>query len=124
MPRTTRLRISCDARYPALAFLIIEVLQALLPDNRVSVVPRSANCFDVSCHSNHWVSLLGWSGGSKMTQRVSVPAWIAGDVREMMQSLGFRPRVYEIPNGVRHIHRVRLARDVDRLLALVNPIKS
>ncbi len=76
--RATKLRITCDARYPKLADKIKEALQRLLPYNKVSVVQKRGNCFDIVCHSNHWEFLLGWrvGKGSKIEQEVTVPAWI------------------------------------------------
>ncbi len=76
--RATRLRITCDKKYPLLLRRIISSLQELLPDNKVSVVDRKENCADVSVFSNHLENLLGWQAnkGSKFIQRVSIPNWI------------------------------------------------
>jgi hypothetical protein len=76
--RATRLRITCDAKYPLLAQNIILALEELLPYNKVSVVPKRKNCFDISCYSKHWEVLLGWfpGRGSKIDQQVFVPNWI------------------------------------------------
>lgn len=76
--RAIRLRISCDAKYPELAAKIRQALNELLPHNRVSTVPKTSRCFDISCHSKHWETLLGWhvGYGSKIDQQVCVPGWI------------------------------------------------
>lgn len=76
--RATRLRITCDAKYPNLASRMKRALEELLPQNRVSIVSRSPRWFDLSCYSNHWETLLGWEvgKGSKYAQRVRVPEWI------------------------------------------------
>ncbi len=76
--RTVRLRITCDIRYPRLIKKIRRSVQALLPNNKVSIVRRPENCVDISCYSNHWEGILGWRAGrgSKIDQKVSVPSWI------------------------------------------------
>ncbi len=144
-----RLRISCDTKYPQLITKIRRSIQALLPNNTVSIVRRGGNCLDISCYSNHWERILGWRAdrGSKVAQNVSVPAWIKGnnqykvqclrglletdgsiyvdrgypmvmfvsviltlarDVHEMIRSLDFASRLYEIgrkefPGGAQSI---------------------
>lgn len=52
-----------------------------MPDNKVSIVPKKESCIDISCYSNKWENLLGWTatGGSKFTQKTSVPDWIKSD---------------------------------------------
>ena len=76
--RSTRLRITCDTRYPKLITKIRRSIRALLPNNKVSIVRKDGNCIDISCYSNHWERILGWraGGGSKIVQHVSVPSWI------------------------------------------------
>ena|SRR3989344_4025049 len=79
--RTTRLRVTCDKKYPFLYKKIITSLESLLPDNKVGIVDRDINCLDVSIYSNYLEDLLGWKakGGSKFLQKVSVPNWIKGN---------------------------------------------
>jgi hypothetical protein len=74
----TRLRVTCDARYPRLARKIARAVRTLLPRNRVAFVTKRSRCYDVSCYSNHWETLLGWrvGHGTKISQRVSIPARI------------------------------------------------
>jgi hypothetical protein len=76
--RATRLRITCDLKYPDLIQKIQTSLATLLPGNKVSIVRRSGNCLDISCYSNKWENLLGWytNKGSKLIQNVSIPNWI------------------------------------------------
>jgi hypothetical protein len=76
--RATRLRITCDTKYPALIAKIRSALQRLLPSNRVSVVRGKGNYVNVSVYSNALEPLLGWraAGGSKRSQGVRVPEWI------------------------------------------------
>jgi len=76
--RATRLRITCDTKYPALIAKIQSALQRLLPRNKVSLVRGNGNYVNVSVYSNLLEPLLGWraAGGSKRSQCVRVPAWI------------------------------------------------
>ena len=76
--RATRLRITCDKKYPLLTKRITKSLQSFLPENKVSVADRRENCLDVSVYSNHLESILGWKTkkGSKFNQKVSIPQWI------------------------------------------------
>lgn len=75
--RATRLRITCDKKYPLLIERIVKSLQKILPENKVSLIDRES-CFDVSCYSNQFEDFLGWkvSKGSKEKQNVRVPKWI------------------------------------------------
>ena len=75
--RATRLRITCDKKYPILIEKIKTSLYQLLPQNKVSVIERKG-CVDISVYSNHLEKILGWQsqGGSKFIQNVSVPSWI------------------------------------------------
>lgn len=56
----------------------MQAIQEVMPNNKVSVVPKKESCIDISCYSNKWENLLGWTaaGGSKFNQKVSVPDWI------------------------------------------------
>lgn len=76
--RATRLRITCDLKYPKLIQKIQTSIAALLPKNKVSIVKRHENCLDISCYSNKWENLLGWHAnkGSKLIQHISIPNWI------------------------------------------------
>jgi hypothetical protein len=79
-PRAVRLRITCDKKYPKLINRIAKSLKRLLPENRIQIVDR--NTFvDVSIHSNHLESLLGWKAnkGPKFIQKVRIPDWIKID---------------------------------------------
>lgn len=77
--RTTRLRISCDTKYPLLIKRISESLRLLFPQNKVNTIKKRGNCVDVYTYSNHLENLLGWKAknGSKDQQKVSVPDWIS-----------------------------------------------
>lgn len=76
--KTTRLRITCDKKYPVLYKKIFDSLASLLPDNKVNIIDRDESCLDISVYSNQLESLLGWKakGGPKFLQKVSIPNWI------------------------------------------------
>jgi len=76
--RAVRLRITCDNKYPLLKQKIINNLESLLPDNKVSTIKRKGNCCDISVFSNHLEKVLGWKAkkGSKFSQKVTIPNWI------------------------------------------------
>ncbi len=79
--RATRLRITCDNKYPLLIERIKESLKLEFPDNKVSTVHRKQNCIDISCYSNKLENILGWKAksGSKYNQKITVPKWVKTD---------------------------------------------
>jgi len=78
--RATRLRITCDAKYPRIAAEIIRNLRFLLPDNKVSIIraPKHSTYFNISVYSNKLHKLIPWrvGKGTKLQQRIRVPKWI------------------------------------------------
>ena len=76
--RATRLRISCDNKYPKLIGKISSALSELFKDNIVSQYHRKDNCTDVYVYSNKLENILGWTAtdGSKYMQNVRVPSWV------------------------------------------------
>lgn len=76
--RATRLRITCDTKYPTMIQEITNTLEALFPNNKVSHVVRNDNCIDISVYSNMLNACMPWKvgGGSKSDQHAHVPAWI------------------------------------------------
>ncbi len=87
--RATRLRITCDAKYPKIAKEIKQALEAVFPTNKVSVVPRADTYFDLSVYSNKLNSLVPWKVGKgpKKKQRASVPNWIYSHSKYMKACL-------------------------------------
>jgi hypothetical protein len=87
--RATRLRISCDKKYPNLIAKIASVLQKLMPKNKIGIVKRKDNCIDISCYSNQWEDLLGWKAGagSKETQKITIPVWIKNNKKYSISCL-------------------------------------
>lgn len=76
--RAVRLRVTCDKKYPNLIKEIRNAIQVVMPNNKVSLVNRKDNAIDVSCYSNKWPNILGWTPGKgpKHNQNISIPAWI------------------------------------------------
>jgi DNA-binding transcriptional regulator WhiA len=89
--RATRLRITCDARYPAMAETMAQSLSTLFPDNRVSIVrtPRKDTYFNISVYSNLLDKWMPWKvgNGSKFEQNAHVPLWIKQDTECARQCL-------------------------------------
>ena len=57
--KTTRLRISCDTKYPFLLNKIYNSLQLLLPSNKVNVIKKQLHCSDIYVYSNLLEKLFG-----------------------------------------------------------------
>lgn len=77
--RATRLRITCDSNYPALAKEIQKSLSELFPNNKVSSSPGpKESYFNISVYSNKLNELIPWEvgKGSKFEQCARVPDWI------------------------------------------------
>ena len=81
--RAIRLRISCFSGYPKLGREIIETIEFLLPQNKVSTVKRQGRCFDISVYSNKLAEWMPWKvgEGSKIEQNAHVPNWILVDTK-------------------------------------------
>lgn len=76
--RATRLRITCDKKYPLLIKKISDSLKLLLPQNKVGIVDYDEGYLNVSVYSNLLEKIIPWKSGkgSKFIQKVSVPEWI------------------------------------------------
>ncbi|MDO8430669.1 MAG: LAGLIDADG family homing endonuclease [Candidatus Taylorbacteria bacterium] len=76
--RCPRLRITCDNKYPLLRERIVDSLNKLFPNNKISEYVRKEKCIDVYCYSKSLEGILGWKakGGSKYKQNVRIPEWI------------------------------------------------
>jgi len=134
--RATRLRITCDAKYPTIIQDITSALSKLLPNNKVSIVPgpRPTYC-NVSVYSEKLNELLPWkvNGGSKFLQQAHVPRWIFENtdyqtavLKWLIQTDGsiYKDRTYTMINFTNIIEP--LADDVATLMILLGfkPTKS
>ena len=73
-PRTTRLRISLDAKYPEIIADCRSLLQRVFPTNSVDLVPfHKGNAFNVSVYHRHLPCLLPQHGPGLKHSRPLVP---------------------------------------------------
>ena len=73
-PRTFRLRISLDAKYPQIIEDGRKLLARTFPNNRTVVVPHGkGNAFDLSVYNNHLPCFLPQHGLGKKHHRPIVP---------------------------------------------------
>lgn len=80
--RATRLRVTCDIKYPNIISEIKNALTEIFPKNRVSLVTKKkGNCIDISVYSNQLNSCIPWvvGKGTKIEQQARVPNWILDD---------------------------------------------
>lgn len=127
--RATRLRVTCDARYPRLAECIVSTLKEVFPKNRVSMVytPLKSTYFNISVYSNKLNEYMPWKVGCglKLYQRARVPLWIRKQkkyskpcLRGLLQTDGsiYQDRGYLMINFTNHVKE--LADDVLSMLEL------
>lgn len=127
--RATRLRITCDAKYPKLAENIVSTLQEIFPQNKVSIVytPKKSTYFNISVYSNKLNEYMPWKVGcgSKLTQHARAPTWIRTHkqysklcLRGLFQTDGsiYKDRGYLMINFTNHIKE--LIDDVLQMLEL------
>lgn len=131
--RATRLRITCDTKYPRLIERIGISLKILLPNNKVSIVPEKPTYLNISCYSNKLEAILGWKAreGSKYVQRAHVPSWIFTDINFIKHCLKglietdgsvFKDRIYTHINFTTIIPE--LASDVENVIKKLGYIHS
>jgi LAGLIDADG-like domain len=127
--RATRLRITCDTKYPALIARIQSALQRLLPTNKVSVVRGTGRALSIQCLRG----LIETDGavyrdrGYPMVIFSTVIFELWEQVDQMIRDLGFRCHFYSVRRSREespYKYRVRLSRDVVGFLDLVQPLKA
>ena len=77
--RATRLRVTCDNKYPNVIKEIRNALVEIFPSNRVAIVTnRKGTCIDISVYSNKLNFIMPWQVGmgTKIIQQTHVPNWI------------------------------------------------
>lgn len=84
--RATRLRITCDNKYPQLIEHIKKTLMDLFPNNKVNLIDR-ITCKDISVYSNSLEEILGWKVGSKDSQSATIPKYIMENKRQLKECL-------------------------------------
>lgn len=123
--RATRLRVSCDNKYPLIAEEIIEALRFLFPKNKVSRVKPRNGCFDISVYSNKLNDWMPWvvGQGPKKLQKARIPSWILSNteysrncLRGLIQTDGcmYTDRGYQMINFTNNSKH--LAEDTHALL--------
>lgn len=82
-PRTWRLRIVLDDKYPGIIERCREAMDALMPGQRAATLRRSDNCVEVSMCSNHWPCLFPQHGpGKKHLRSIRLESWQEALVKE------------------------------------------
>jgi hypothetical protein len=75
-PRTYKLRISLDTKYPNIIDMCIKAIETLLPFNKVGVVKTQYNCVEVACYNSYWPEFFPQHGsGEKHTRPIILEAW-------------------------------------------------
>jgi hypothetical protein len=75
-PRTWQLRVTLDAKYPAIIDRCREAIDILMPGQRAAMLRRSDNCIEVSLGSKHWPCLLPQHGsGKKHLRPIRLEPW-------------------------------------------------
>jgi len=76
--RATRLRITCDKKYPLLIKKVAGSLQLLFPQNKIGISDYNRGYLNISIYSNLLEQIIPWKTGrgSKFAQKVSIPEWI------------------------------------------------
>lgn len=75
-PRTWRLRITLDTKYPGIIDGCREAVDILRPGQRAAIVRRPDGCADVSMSSKHWPCLLPQHGpGKKHLRPIRLKHW-------------------------------------------------
>ncbi|MUM16268.1 hypothetical protein BI330_07815 [Mycobacterium sp. CBMA 623] len=78
-PRTWRLRVTCDTRYPEIVSECRRAIDELTPGQHASIVDRKGNCVDVSSYSKHWPCLFPQHGpGRKHSRTIALEPWQQG----------------------------------------------
>lgn len=75
-PRTYRLRITLDSRYPGIVDECCRAMMAVLPNNRLARIRRADNAVDVTMYSCHWPCLFPQHGpGRKHEREIRLAPW-------------------------------------------------
>jgi hypothetical protein len=75
-PRAFSLRISLDAKYPAIIERCRQAIDILMPAQRAGVLRRSDGCNDVWLYSKHWPCLFPQHGpGKKHLRPIRLEPW-------------------------------------------------
>jgi len=105
-PRTLRLQIYLDSRYPGIIGECVRAIRRVMPFNSVAVHRRRPhNVVHVGCYSQRWSSLLPQHGsGLKHTRSIELEEWQRAITHEHPEML-VRGLIHS--DGCRFLNRVR-----------------
>jgi transcriptional regulator with XRE-family HTH domain len=105
-PRTLRLQIYLDSRYPGIIGECVRAIRRVMPLNRVAVRRRRPhNVVHVSCYSQRWPSLLPQHGpGLKHTRSIELEDW-QREITHAFPEMLIRGLIHS--DGCRFLNRVR-----------------
>ncbi len=105
-PRTLRLQIYLDSRYPGIIGECVRAIRRMMPLNRVAVYRRRPdNMVHVSCYSQRWLSLLPQHGpGLKHTRSIELTDWQRA-ITHVFPEMLVRGLIHS--DGCRFINRIR-----------------
>jgi hypothetical protein len=105
-PRTLRLQIYLDSRYPGIIGECVRAIRRVMPLNRVAVHRRRPhNVVHVSCYSQRWPCLLPQHGvGLKHTRPIVLTSW-QREITHAFPEMLVRGLIHS--DGCRFINRVR-----------------
>ena len=105
-PRTLRLQIDLDSRYPGIIGECVRAVRRVMPLNRVTVYRRRPdNVVHVGCYSQRWPALLPQHGpGLKHTRSVELEDWQRAITHEHPELL-IRGLIHS--DGCRFLNQVR-----------------
>ena len=122
--RATRLRVTCDLRYPQPArsygskIAQCVTIPAWIKEQDDYLIACLRGLFETD-------GSVYVDRGYPMAMFVNACEPLALDVGAALTRLGFRPRTYRVERGRRRpIYHVRLSRDVAAFVALIRPGKS
>ncbi|MBI5931171.1 MAG: hypothetical protein HY862_17810 [Chloroflexi bacterium] len=76
IPKTYKLRIFLDSRYPHIINSCAQAMQTILPENKIGILPQKGNYVTVQCHSNTLIDLFPQFGnGRKHDRPIILMGW-------------------------------------------------
>lgn len=76
IPKTYKLRVFLDSRYPNIINGCAQAMQTILPTNKIGIIKQKGNWFVVQCHSNDLPDLFPQHGpGMKHLRKIQLEEW-------------------------------------------------
>lgn len=74
-PRTYRLRIAMDVKYPNIIQQVMDAMAIIVPNNSIHT-REYTGCLEIACYSNHWIEIFPQHGeGVKHTRDIILEDW-------------------------------------------------